>query len=91
MIIYAVSSLRMYENDEVYYGTDGLFASKEDAEAYIRHDIDETLDSNGMRESTEFSYAEMYIRDGSHYFAWQLELFEVPDAFASQKKAHGRF
>lgn len=83
MIIYAVSSLRIYENDEVYYGTDGLFASKKDAEAYIRHDIDETLDSNDMRESAEFSYDEMYIRDGNHYFAWQLELFAVPDAVAT--------
>ena len=57
IVIFAVSSLRDYGNGEVYFGTDGVFSSRPEAEKYIRQDIKEIV---GEYEET---YEAMYGGD----------------------------
>lgn len=72
-MIFAVTSLRMYENGETYYGCDALFETNEEATAYIEKDMRETL-----AELSEYATQnEFTIIDCNDSFHWQIEPMAV--------------
>jgi hypothetical protein len=85
--LFVVSSLREYGNGEQYFGTDGIFRSMSDAEAYIREDIAETLADfkdtfdeeipESAIDDVSDDYADFRIEYGDKYFAWKIEHFAL--------------
>ena len=82
VILYAVSSLRRYDNEEIYYGTDGVFPSREDALSYIREDMKETALSEDFSFSPEDVDLSRFGKDFSikdqdtgHRFSWTIDTF----------------
>ena len=49
MIVCVVSSSREYENDERYFGVDGVFTDPIQAIAYIKRDISERIEEEGVK------------------------------------------
>ena len=87
MVIYAVSSLRDYGGGEVYFGTDGVFKSREDAMEYIRGDVRETmenyktvyeLEEDPMEIDWEGDeYSDVRIVHDDHVFRWLIDQFTI--------------
>ena len=82
VFLYAVSSLRRYDNEEIYYGTDGVFPSREDAISYIQEDMKETALSGGFSFSPEGVGLSRFAEDFSiedpdtgHRFSWTIDTF----------------
>ena len=75
--VYIVTTLREYENDEKYFGCDGIFASGREALALIKKDIAEL-----RKEYPDASYQttenQFILCDSSHKFTWQLEQGFLP-------------
>ncbi len=85
--IYAVSSLRDYGDGEVYFSTDGLFLTIQEAEDYIREDIRE-IRGNYSALYDEDIPAAVIDMDGDdmtdcriffddHRFLWRIDEFEA--------------
>ena len=50
MIVCVVSSIREYENDERYFGVDGVFTDPIQAIAYLKKDISERIEEEGVED-----------------------------------------
>lgn len=99
VFLYAVSSMRRYDNEEIYYGTDGIFSSREGALSYIREDMAETALSEGFsfdakdvdlsRFRTDFSIEDP---DTGHRFSWSLDtiFFDLDELCSSLKRERHR-
>lgn len=86
-LIFAVSSVRDYGDGELYFGTDGVFRTRQEAEEYIREDVRETLldyrelfdteiPSGCVDEETN-DYSDFSIRFDGHTFLWRIDVFNT--------------
>lgn len=74
-MVYVVTSLREYENDELYFGCDGVFASREAAKDYVKKDMNETV---MQCTAPLFEMDDDYcIHDGNDLYRWQIEGCEI--------------
>ena len=94
MYIYAVSSVRSYGNsDEVYFGTDAVFASLGEANKYVRKEMNDIV-SGENKEDHELFYGEdncladdvyvdedfFRIDDKTTCFRWEIDAVQVPSS-----------
>lgn len=91
--IYVVSSMRDYGDCEIYFSADGIFASKEEAEKYIKQDAAEILaeyeDSSVMLEKAPHDIADEidYLISMDEYtFNWRIDTFYTDKFFPCEKK-----
>lgn len=94
MTIFAVSSLRDYGDGEIYFGTDGIFNSREDAMEYIRRDLRETMENYNTVYEPETSdpeiewegddYADVRVTFDGHTFLWRIDQFAIKDEEAEE-------
>lgn len=73
-----VTTLRKYEDDEEYFGCDGIFASEDAARKQIEDDIKELLELYPDAKCTGDDES-FILRDGAHTFIWQIEQGFLPD------------
>lgn len=76
--VYIITTLRKYEDDEEYFGCDGIFASEEAAKKQIDEDVAELreLYPDAVYSENENKFI---LQDGPHTFIWQLEFDALPD------------
>ena len=76
--VYIITTLRKYEDDEEYFGCDGIFASEEVAKKQIDEDVAELRE---LYPDAVYSENEnkSILQDGAHTFIWQLEFGALPD------------
>ena len=94
-IIYAVSSLRDYGDGEIYFSTDGLFATKEMANAFIRQDITEVMENyrevfgekipDEEIKHTMDDTGEYRIDFCDHTFIWRIDEFHTEKFMPSKE------
>lgn len=89
-LIYVVSSMRDYGGGEIYFSADGIFASKEEAEKYIKQDAAEILaeyeDSPAMLEKAPHDiedYVDYLIN--MYPFYWRIDTFYTDKFFPRSK------
>lgn len=80
VLLYAVSSSRKYQDDESYFGTDGVYATEEEAKAYIEEDVADTIESDfGDDEyEREDDGNRIELSSADKVFVWQIEPIYVP-------------
>lgn len=76
-ILYTVTSLRKYENGEIYYGLDSIFETENEALQYINADMNEEL-QNHDPDDCFVDRKNFSIEDGSHFFSWKLQKMACP-------------
>lgn len=74
---YIVTSLREYENNEQYFGCDGIFLSEEAAKSLIAEDVAELREQYPDATYTE-NENRFELKDGVHRFVWQIETGVLP-------------
>ena len=77
MKIFVVTSLRQYENEETHFGCDGLFPDYDRAAAYVKSDMEETLQEQPELEQYA-DFDDFDIVGNGHCFKWQIEPAEIP-------------
>lgn len=84
MTIYAVSSMRDYGDGEVYFSTDCLCTTIEEAQDYIRSDAEATreehasvYDDDFWPEPKETDLADCVVEFDGHLFAWRIDTFKM--------------
>lgn len=85
--LYVVSSLREYGNGEHYFGTDGIFRTRQEAEEYIRADVRDTLADfkDAFEEEVPQAavdwisddYSDCRVEFDDKYFAWRIDHFRM--------------
>lgn len=82
--LYCVSSLRCYENDEIYFGTDNVFLDEDAAKEYIRKDMDETVAEicaeGEDRQEIEVDYDDFSISAHGDKYRWNIAPISLPPA-----------
>lgn len=76
--VFIVTTLRKYENDEEYFGCDGIFASDDAVRKQIEDDIKELLELYPDAKRT-YDDNSFILRDETHTFIWQIEQGFLPD------------
>ena len=71
--VFAVVSFRQYENEERYYGCDGIFLTYDAAREYIMSDMKETLSVECEDETLQADFDDFTIDACSHYYSWQID------------------
>lgn len=71
--VFAVVSFRQYENEERYYGCDGIFLTYDAAREYIISDMKETLTAECEGETLQADFDDFTIDACSHYYSWQID------------------
>lgn len=77
--VFAVTSFSSYENGEIFFGLENLFATKEEAVQHIRARMNEELanyDSDGFA----VDYEIFRITDSTHCFRWELRECVLPES-----------
>lgn len=84
MTVFAVSSLRDYGNGETYFGTDGVFLTREAASEYVTQDMEATrknyadvYEDDFWPEPEETCEADYLIEFDGHTFAWCIDQFDI--------------
>ncbi len=92
--VYVVSSMRDYGGCEIYFNADGIFASKEEAEAYIKRDAAEILaeyeDSLVVLEKAPHDIADeidYLISTDEYTFNWRIDTFYTDKFSICDKQA----
>ena len=86
-MIYVVTSLRQYENDEMYFGADMVAASLEEAQTYIeleRNDVMAEYEGQSCYVSSHdgISGSEYILRTDSHLFVWRIDVCKWKEEIA---------
>lgn len=71
-MIYVVTSLRQYCNDETYFGCDSVFSTRHRAEEYVREDMQELISEDP--DLAEYADKENYtINAPESCYKWEIE------------------
>ena len=76
--VHIVTTLREYEDGEMYFGCDGIFGTEQEALALIEEGVAE-LREEYPDASYQITENQFILCDSSHKFIWQLEQGFLPD------------
>lgn len=74
MIVCVVSSIREYENDERYFGVDGIFTGPIQAIAYLKKDISERIEEEEVEDDESIFLTEPLDDDIDSFMSKEMRV-----------------
>ena len=88
-IIYVVSSFRDYGDCEIYFSADGIFATRDMADAFVRQDIAELVENyksvDMVVKGTNGDDDDYMLRFDGHTFRWRIDTFYTDKFMLSER------